>query len=239
MGSSNSTPLLAHDQGDIVDRSDVNVTDEGSNMQVQKADVDDDGDVISPPKESCWRYLLRKFYSALGYEQVATDVSRKRRRSPTPLSEEKTSCGDQDQEEGDAAAAKHVTGKLARLDSAEETQVSGSEVELPPDTPASTPAVVSVHQVVDETISNAQPSLQTGNLAENTPSLNMEFMDFPFLRDEAALSYVTSALTMFVMRGLPGSGKSTVVSVLLRTFPGAQVRSVTIKYFFISFHIFF
>ena len=54
----------------------------------------------------------------------------------------------------------------------------------------------------------------------------MEFMDFPFLRDEAALSYVTSALTMFVMRGLPGSGKSTVVSVLLRTFPGAQVRSV-------------
>ena len=66
----------------------------------------------------------------------------------------------------------------------------------------------------------------------------MEFMDFPFLRDEAALSYVTSALTMFVMRGLPGSGKSTVVSVLLRTFPGAQVRSVTIKYFFISFHIF-
>ena len=226
MGSSNSTPLLAHDHDDIIDRGDV--TDEGSNMQVQK-DGDDDGDVISTPKESCWRYLLRKFYSALGYEHVATDVSRKRRRSPTPSSDEKTSLGDQ--EEGDAAAAKHVTGKLARLDRDEETLVSGSGVEAAPDTSASTPAVVSVHQVVDETISNAQPSLQTGDNAENTPSLNMEFMDFPFLRDEAALSYVSSALTMFVMRGLPGSGKSTVVSVLLRTFPGAQVRSVTIKYF--------
>ena len=87
MGSSNSTPLIAHDHDDIIDRS--NVTDEGSNMQVQK-DGDDDGDVISTSKESCWRYLLRKFYSALGYEHVATDVSRKRRRSPTPISEEKT-----------------------------------------------------------------------------------------------------------------------------------------------------
>ena len=112
MGSSNSTPLLTHDQGDIIDdRSDV--TDEGSNMQVQMADRDDDGDVISTPKESCWRYLLRKFYSALGYEQVATDVSRKRRRSPTPLSEEKTSCGDQDHEsEGGAATAKHVSRSI-------------------------------------------------------------------------------------------------------------------------------
>ena len=228
MGSSNSTPLLAHDHDDIIDRGDV--TDEGSNMQVQK-DGDDDGDVISTPKESCWRYLLRKFYSALGYEHVATDVSRKRRRSPTPSSEEKTSLGDQEPEEGDAAAAKHVTGKLARLDRDEETLVSVSGVEAAPDTSASTPAVVSVHQVVDETINNAPSSLQTEDHAENTQSLNMEFMDFPFLRDEAALSYVSSALTMFVMRGLPGSGKSTVVSVLLRTFPGAQVRSVTIKYF--------
>ena len=211
-------------------------------MQVQK-DGDDDGDVISTPKESCWRYLLRKFYSALGYEHVATDVSRKRRRSPTPISEEKTSRGDQDQEpEEDAAAAKHVTGKLARLDRDEETLVSVSGVEAAPDTSASTPAIVSVHQVVDETITNAQPSLQTGDHAENTPSLNMEFMDFPFLRDEAALSYVTSALTMFVMRGLPGSGKSTVVSVLLRTFPGAQVRSAVSYYqskYFSSVSIYF
>ena len=106
--------------------------------------------------------------------------------------------------------------------------MSVSEVEA---ASASTPAAVSVHQVVDETINNAPSSPQTGDHAANTPSIGMEFMDFPFLRDEAALSYVTSALTMFVMRGLPGSGKSTVVSVLLRTFPGAQVRSVTIKYF--------
>ena len=40
------------------------------------------------------------------------------------------------------------------------------------------------------------------------------YLDFPFLTDKLSISYLEESLTMIIMRGLPGSGKSTVVSAI-------------------------
>ena len=38
--------------------------------------------------------------------------------------------------------------------------------------------------------------------------------DFPFLTDDATVHHVITSRVMFVMRGLPGSGKSTIVRLI-------------------------
>ena len=45
--------------------------------------------------------------------------------------------------------------------------------------------------------------------------------DFPFLVDPATIEYIKSAKVMFIMRGLSGSGKSTIVGLLKETYPQA------------------
>ncbi len=51
------------------------------------------------------------------------------------------------------------------------------------------------------------------------------YLDFPFLSEERSWCWAREHLTMFVMRGLSGSGKSTVVSAIRRHFPGCVVCS--------------
>ena len=52
-----------------------------------------------------------------------------------------------------------------------------------------------------------------------------EYLQFPFLTDERSRKWVSDNPVLFVMRGLSGSGKSTVVRAIVRAFPGATVCS--------------
>ncbi|KAH3714898.1 uncharacterized protein LOC127855985 [Dreissena polymorpha] len=47
----------------------------------------------------------------------------------------------------------------------------------------------------------------------------------PFLSDASTIEYIKTSHTIFIMRGLPGSGKSTLVRGLEQVYPGAVVCS--------------
>jgi predicted kinase len=50
-------------------------------------------------------------------------------------------------------------------------------------------------------------------------------MDFPFLCDPYTMRYVQKSKVMFMMRGLPGSGKSTLVRAITNSYPSHVVCS--------------
>ena len=52
-----------------------------------------------------------------------------------------------------------------------------------------------------------------------------DYLNFPFLTDTQIVKYISVSRVMFVMRGLPGSGKSTIVKRLSQVYPGAVVCS--------------
>ncbi|XP_062569118.1 2',3'-cyclic-nucleotide 3'-phosphodiesterase-like isoform X2 [Saccostrea cucullata] len=51
------------------------------------------------------------------------------------------------------------------------------------------------------------------------------FLDFPFLKDEKTISFIRKSNTIFIMRGVPGSGKSTIARALKQVYPTAVVCS--------------
>ena len=52
-----------------------------------------------------------------------------------------------------------------------------------------------------------------------------EYAHYPFLSDNSSILSCQGSLTMVIMRGLPGSGKSSLVRQILRTYPHAEVCS--------------
>jgi hypothetical protein len=64
---------------------------------------------------------------------------------------------------------------------------------------------------------------------EQHPSGN-EYLRLPFLRDKVTLDYIHISKVMFVMRGLPGSGRPIVVKYIQSLFDDAVVCS-TSEYF--------
>lgn len=52
-----------------------------------------------------------------------------------------------------------------------------------------------------------------------------DYLQFPFLVDQRSKKWVSENSVLFVMRGLSGSGKSTVVRAIVRAFPEATVCS--------------
>jgi len=51
------------------------------------------------------------------------------------------------------------------------------------------------------------------------------YLNFPFIEDSLSVNHVKNSLIMFVMRGLPGCGKSTIVKTLLEVFPKGRACS--------------
>lgn len=66
-------------------------------------------------------------------------------------------------------------------------------------------------------ISSMEKQLDNIELNHDNDEIS-EFMDFPFLCKNETLNWIRSNLVMFVMRGLPGSGKSTIVSKLKEVY---------------------
>ncbi len=50
-----------------------------------------------------------------------------------------------------------------------------------------------------------------------------DMMDFPFLNDDNTIQHVKKSKVMMIMRGLPGSGKSTVVKAILHKYKKGAV----------------
>ncbi|XP_061164864.1 2',3'-cyclic-nucleotide 3'-phosphodiesterase-like [Saccostrea echinata] len=50
-------------------------------------------------------------------------------------------------------------------------------------------------------------------------------LDFPFLKNEKTISFIRKSNTIFIMRGVPGSGKSTIARALKRVYPYAVLCS--------------
>ena len=48
---------------------------------------------------------------------------------------------------------------------------------------------------------------------------NITVRGFPFLDDDKTITYIKHSKVMFIMRGLSGSGKSTIVEALQKTYP--------------------
>ena len=161
--------------------------------------------------ESCWRYLIRKLYSILGYQELSVnDINRQSKRK-------REQSGDGDNADDDLEEEKEPSQKMAKIDKllqeiviVEEgdkviLQEEDKSLPLPPLSESTNDAAVIVNNI------------------EVTP--NLEYLDFPLLTDADTISLLSSSLTMLVMRGLPGSGKSTLVSSITRLYPGAVVCS--------------
>lgn len=54
------------------------------------------------------------------------------------------------------------------------------------------------------------------NPMHHFPNLDTNYLNFPFIIDKNAIEYISDTYTkvMFIMRGLSGSGKSTIVSII-------------------------
>merc|ERR1719250_532802 len=48
------------------------------------------------------------------------------------------------------------------------------------------------------------------------------YLDHPFLTDKSSIESMKNSLTMIIMRGMPGSGKSTIVRKLKELYPEAS-----------------
>lgn len=72
---------------------------------------------------------------------------------------------------------------------------------------------------------------KTAPIEVQTPDHQDPTLDFPFLRDHQTRQLIERSKVLFIMRGLPGSGKSTVVKAITDTFRSNAVCSAD-DYFF-------
>ena len=49
-------------------------------------------------------------------------------------------------------------------------------------------------------------------------SKKLEYLDFPFLTDSETIQWIKKNRVIFIMRGLPGSGKSTLVNAITEVY---------------------
>ena len=79
-------------------------------------------------------------------------------------------------------------------------------------------------EVIAEEEDNPMPKPDASKNVEGSQSL--QYLDYSLLTDPDTICLLSSSLIMVVMWGLPGSGKSAVVSAITRLYPHAVVCSV-------------
>ena len=184
MGLRTSRPLLAEDGA-----SDYHDGEEEEDHH----DITDNSDNET---ESCWRYLIRKLYSILGYQELSiNDINRQSKRKR----EENADDGRTDETQ--------PSQKMAKIEELLQEIVIAVDEDKPLPRPVSDSAK-------DDVLKNTED-----------PSTNLEYLDHHLLTDGDTISLLSSSLTMVVMRGLPGSGKSTLVSAISRLYPEAVICS--------------
>jgi len=153
----------------------------------------------------CWRYLLRFIYRAFGYPSSSdANLPRSRKRR---LSDVEDVIEDKNDTNRSKSQDTHSPeGKIARISVDVE-----SDIKIDEDT----------HKEEVKTETNTNKLV----IETDTSTLSLPYLQFPFLIEEKATSYLSKSKTMFVMRGLPGSGKSTIVNQIQNFHPQAVVCS--------------
>lgn len=74
--------------------------------------------------------------------------------------------------------------------------------------------------VVEPTVNSLVSSFSEVTISVEDPNL-----DFPFLRDPQTVRFIKSSRTVFIMRGVSGSGKSTIARAIQKVYPSAVLCS--------------
>ena len=77
---------------------------------------------------------------------------------------------------------------------------------------------------------------KVGNLtlSREIDDVKLKYLDFPFLEDELTIQWIKKNRIVFVMRGLPGSGKSTIVQAISKLYQDRSPVICSADNFFIS-----
>ena len=62
----------------------------------------------------------------------------------------------------------------------------------------------------------------------------LEYLDFPFLTDIETIQWLKKNRVVFVMRGLPGSGKSTLVNAISKVYDGETPVICSADHYFVD-----
>ena len=180
----------------------------------------DQEDDVQGHTETCWGLFLRKVCNAFGlnYQTERDTHSTTRRKRRISETEFRVEAGDGDLES--ACKSPRLSG---------EQDISA----------AATASTTDKEEFVD-TLSERMSDTETvPRVNGDGPDLErashvgrVEYMDFPFLTDLKARSHLSRTRTMIVLRGLPGSGKSTIVRRLEEIFP--EVVTCSADQFFVS-----
>ena len=71
-------------------------------------------------------------------------------------------------------------------------------------------------------------------LSREIDDVKLKYLDFPFLEDEQTIQWIKKNRIVFVMRGLPGSGKSTIVKAISKLYQDRSPIICSADNFFIS-----
>jgi len=143
-----------------------------------------------------------------------TRTCRKRKRDDEDTGEEGSS-NDPQQQQG--------RNKVIRLDAATSTHLLSTTSHASSQTSSSTDSC-------RNTSSQTTPSSPSKPIAESHP----QWLDFGFLQDTRTVQHCHASRVMFMMRGLPGSGKSTVVKAIRRHFPANSVSCSADDFFIVD-----
>jgi len=175
--------------------------------------------------ESCWRFVVRKIYGVFGldYQPLQdTPTSRKRRISEV----ESPSESEVEEDNGEDVERSRKTPRLSDIDSNsllsrkdKDLEEQNVNVNIVTETMKhSVKAIAAEVGASDVLTASVVEEVETKDVVTRAP---VEFMDFPFLIDEKAVEYFSRSWTILVIRGLAGSGKSTIVRQLESLYPGS------------------
>lgn len=74
---------------------------------------------------------------------------------------------------------------------------------------------------IHESVKHRQDEGATSSRDSSIPDGVRKINNFPFFNDRETVEYIRDAKVMFIMRGLPGSGKSTIVKMITEVYPCA------------------
>ena len=123
-------------------------------------------------------------------------------------SERKRKHSDDDDDEDEGLASNKITKVDEADNTADVVQINDAEVQNIQET-AETPIIEDIDKEV----------------AHDDQRQTCSYLSYPFLTDIPSMASLHSSLTMIIMRGLPGSGKSTIVRKLMEVFPEVNIPS--------------
>ena len=210
MGNNTSSPLVSTEElsGEVATETDHH-----------------DGDISQDTEgESCWRFLVRKFYNAFGLDyQPLQDTSTRRKRRISAVETPRESEFEEDN--GEDVERSHKTPRLTITEdnnrhSGKDKDLEQHNVNVNIVTETKKHSVKAIDVATDVKTDTMEEEAKDADVVPTT-TVPVEFMDFPFLSEEEARRYLPKSWTMLIIRGLSGSGKSTIVRQLEETYPGS------------------